>query len=200
VSQIKAIKAQLGLSGTATQNFTLTAEAADGTMKLARGNAGATTQDLITVDATGNVQLTKTTAQSMVRLHTANGYGSTNTAIRRYTTTVTNQGTDITYSDSATLGASFTINTAGVYAISSYESFSSVNGVGGISLDSAQLTTSVATITIANRLAMFVQSAANLGETVAWTGYLPAGSVIRPHNDSSAIGSSTSLFTIVRVA
>lgn len=55
MSLLKAIKAQLGLSNTATNNFTLTAEAADGTMKLARGNAGATTQDILTVDASGNV-------------------------------------------------------------------------------------------------------------------------------------------------
>jgi len=48
-------RVQLGGSATATQNFTLTAEAADGTMKLARGNAGATTQDVITVDAAGKV-------------------------------------------------------------------------------------------------------------------------------------------------
>lgn len=53
MSLLKAVKAQLGLSNTATQNFTLTAEAADGTMKLARGNAGATTQDILTVDAAG---------------------------------------------------------------------------------------------------------------------------------------------------
>jgi len=48
-------KLQIGVSGTATNNFTLTAEAVNGTMKLARGNAGATTQDVITVDATGKV-------------------------------------------------------------------------------------------------------------------------------------------------
>lgn len=56
MSLIKAIKAQLGLSSTATQNFTLTAEAQDGTMKLARGNAGATSQDILTVDANGNLK------------------------------------------------------------------------------------------------------------------------------------------------
>lgn len=44
---------QLGDSLTATQNFTLTSEAADGTMKLARGNKGATTQDILTVDSAG---------------------------------------------------------------------------------------------------------------------------------------------------
>lgn len=62
---LKTIRTQLGLSNTATQNFTLTAEAADGTMKLARGNAGATTQDIITVASDGKVdfpQLSKTLA------------------------------------------------------------------------------------------------------------------------------------------
>ncbi len=57
MSLIKSIKQQLGLSVTPANNFTLTAEADDGTMKLARGNAGVTTQDLITVSANGTVSL-----------------------------------------------------------------------------------------------------------------------------------------------
>jgi hypothetical protein len=52
---------QFGDSGTATNNFTITAEAADGTMKLARGNAGATTQDILTVDAAGKVAFPQNT-------------------------------------------------------------------------------------------------------------------------------------------
>jgi hypothetical protein len=46
---------QVGDSTTATRNFTLDASADNGTMKLARGNAGATTQDVMTVDADGKV-------------------------------------------------------------------------------------------------------------------------------------------------
>jgi len=46
---------QIGDSTTATHNFTMTAAAADGTMKLARGDQGATTQDIMTVDAAGKV-------------------------------------------------------------------------------------------------------------------------------------------------
>ena len=53
MSILKAIKAQLGLSNTPANNFTITAEADNGTLKLARGNAGATTQDILTVDASG---------------------------------------------------------------------------------------------------------------------------------------------------
>jgi hypothetical protein len=56
MSLIKAIKAQLGLSVTPANNFTLDASADNGTMKLARGNAGATTQDIMTVDANGGVK------------------------------------------------------------------------------------------------------------------------------------------------
>lgn len=55
MSLLKAIKAQFGLSNTPANNFTLDASADNGTLKLARGNAGATTQDILTVDANGNV-------------------------------------------------------------------------------------------------------------------------------------------------
>lgn len=57
MSLIKAIKQQLGLSVTPANNFTLDASADNGTMKLARGNAGATTQDIMTVDAAGGVAI-----------------------------------------------------------------------------------------------------------------------------------------------
>jgi hypothetical protein len=55
MSLIKSILHQLGLSVTPANNFTLDASADNGTMKLARGNAGATTQDILTVDAAGKV-------------------------------------------------------------------------------------------------------------------------------------------------
>lgn len=45
---------QLGTSGTNSQNFVLSTNA-DGTMKLARGIVGTTTQDILTIDANGNV-------------------------------------------------------------------------------------------------------------------------------------------------
>jgi len=55
MSLIKSNAVQIGQSGTATQNFTLAVPSSpDGTIKLARGNSGATTQDVISVDASGN--------------------------------------------------------------------------------------------------------------------------------------------------
>src|SRR6185369_11180948 len=55
LNRVPPSRTQIGVSGTATQNFTLTAEAANGSMKLARGNVGATTQDILTVDADGRM-------------------------------------------------------------------------------------------------------------------------------------------------
>jgi hypothetical protein len=55
MSLLRTIRQQLGLSVTPANNFTITAEADNGTLKLARGNAGATTQDILTVDAAGKV-------------------------------------------------------------------------------------------------------------------------------------------------
>lgn len=56
MSLLKTIKQQLGQSVTPANNFTLDASADNGTVKLARGNADATTQDILTVDAAGNVK------------------------------------------------------------------------------------------------------------------------------------------------
>lgn len=194
----------LGNSATDTQNFALKTNV-DGTMKLARKSDG-TGGDILTVDVNGRVVFpqgmgTVPATQSMVRLNTANGYGSTNTMIRRFTNVVTNQGSDITYADSATLGASFTINTSGVYAISYCDQFTAASAFG-ISLNSAQLTTAFASISVGDVLASALATAANWQECAATTVYLPAGSVVRPHAAATATGTSTNanLFTITRVA
>lgn len=52
MSALKTNAIQLGENATATQNFTLRTNN-DGTLTLARGNVGATTQDLLTADAAG---------------------------------------------------------------------------------------------------------------------------------------------------
>lgn len=50
-----------------------------------------------------------------VWVHTGNGFGSTKTKHRRYGATKTNVGTAITYADSSTDGATFTVNENGNY-------------------------------------------------------------------------------------
>lgn len=141
-------------------------------------------------------------SRSMVRVYTANGYGSTNTKIRRFTNTATNIGTAITYADSATLGASFTINESGVYSITFSDNGSGVAGSTGISLNSTQLTTSLPSITDADRLAEAAYIAtANQSSVSSWTGVLKSGDVIRAHTDATAAGSSNKVnFTICQVS
>ena len=69
MSLIKANAVQVGQSPTATQNFTLAVPPSpDGTIKLARGNSGATTQDVLSVDASGNINgLVKSTGSTTAR-------------------------------------------------------------------------------------------------------------------------------------
>lgn len=153
-----------------------------------------------TIQGNGGQALIRPSSGSMVRLNTTNGYGSTNTKIRRFTNITTNQGSDITYADSATLGASFTINTSGVYAISYGDQFSS-NSQAGLSLNSTQLTTNVYQITIADILGLQSNTANNWARS-SWIGYLNAGDVVRPHTDGTGNGVNSGGFdfTIARVA
>ena len=160
--------------------------------------AGSTT---ITMPAVTGTMVVLPTTPSVVRLNTANGYGSTNTAIRRFTNVVTNQGSDITYADSATLGATFTINTSGIYAMSYGDQFNS-NGWSGFSLNSTQLTTGIQLITISDALFITLSGGVNISTTAQTTLYLASGSVIRAHTSATPSGTNTAAchFTITRVA
>lgn len=56
MSLLKANSVQIGQSATATNNFTLSVPSSpDGTIKLARGNSGATTADVLSVNASGAI-------------------------------------------------------------------------------------------------------------------------------------------------
>lgn len=137
---------------------------------------------------------------STIRLHTSNGWGSTATQIRRYTTAVQNQGTAITYTDSAADGATFTINESGMYAISVYDNFSSATRYMGISLNSSELTTGIISISTADRLSVGAGDGSNVPANANWVGYLQKGDVVRPHGDGAATSSAARAgFTIAKV-
>lgn len=140
-------------------------------------------------------------SRSMVRLNTANGMGSTNTKIRRFTTAVSNYGTAITYADSAANGASFTINEDGVYAVT-YNDASSTQMDIGISLNSSQLTTSINSITITDALVKGGTGSASSGPgSTSWCGVLNAGDIIRAHSDGQTSGNTAFCsFTITQVS
>ena len=137
---------------------------------------------------------------SSVFLNTTNGYGSTNNKIRRFTNTVRNSGADITYADTAADGASFTINTTGMYSVHFGDQFSGSNHFG-ISLNSNQLTTSILTITVSHLLSLGTTATANYLGVSSFSGFLTAGDVVRPHTAGQASGTNSSrcVFSIARV-
>lgn len=140
-----------------------------------------------------------------VVVHTGNGQGSTSTHIRRFTTAMTNTGTAITYADSSTLGATFTINEAGIYSIYYADGVTDGFDSGlGISLNSAELTTSILSVTIATRLAAIniVAAETNRVRAVSRTVGLAVNDVIRPHCHTSNrpnLTSDSAIFAIRKV-
>jgi hypothetical protein len=58
MSQVKVNKIQLGQSATATNNFVVEVpNTPDGSMKIARGNVGATTQDVLIISSNGSISI-----------------------------------------------------------------------------------------------------------------------------------------------
>jgi len=137
---------------------------------------------------------------SMIRLHTGNGHGSINNKIRRFSTEVANLGNAITYADSATDGASFTINEDGVYMVSSTDVRSNNTTPVGISLNSTELITSIQSINSSDRLNMMdTVATGGFRGTASWSGILTKGDIIRPHGDGGADGTTISTFTISKI-
>lgn len=135
----------------------------------------------------------------VVTVETGNGHGSTNTKIRRFTTTQVNTGTAITYADSAANGASFTINQPGLYEVHTIDE-AAASGQVGASVNSAQLTTSILSITAANRICA-ATIASGITQGVTRTVRLAAGDVVRPHTDgaSTVTTAGRTLFSIRKV-
>lgn len=133
----------------------------------------------------GTAQVVASTGNHEVYVTTSNGYGSTNTKIPRFTTEQTNVGTAITYADSASDGAAFTIVTTGIYSM---EFTGWGNGADyGISVNSNQLTTNIGSITAAHRVAIGVNPTSAIA-MVSAVEYLTAADVVRPHTQGTAGG------------
>lgn len=139
--------------------------------------------------------------RSMVRVNTGNGYGATNTKVRRFTTTVLNTGTAITYADSANNGGLFTINEGGIYSISFTDRVGAGGEQLGISLNSVQGTVGITTVTDSTRLAMTQLQATSWGN-VGVTVLLAQGDFIWAHNQAAGttVNDATVSFTITKVA
>lgn len=137
---------------------------------------------------------------SVISLNTGNGWGSTSTKIRRYSVVATNTGSDMTLANSSTLGTTITINTTGIYTISAFEKAIATSVAdGGISVNSAQLTTAIDSITAANQLGFGIGDSTGTHNTCcSWTGLLTATDVIRPHGEGSSTNTSANVRFIIR--
>lgn len=135
-----------------------------------------------------------------IRLQTGNGYGSTNTHIRRFSNISLNG--DLTVSpisasqdssngfmritSSGTSGTEIEILKEAIYDIGYYDEATSGATDVGISLNSNQLSTSIALIDTKNRIANDTSATANYSANPSVSIRLKVGDVIRMHTDSSA--------------
>ena len=129
---------------------------------------------------------------SQLRLDTYAGYGSTDTKIMRFTTVTENFGNMFSenhvsgYSGNAK-GLEITINRSGRYAFIHSGVESGTAAFYGLSLNSAQRTTDVTSIT-ANTICSISFGSATAGIVMAYTAYLKKGDIMRPHSTAIAPG------------
>lgn len=155
---------------------------------------------LATATAAGLVSL----PDSAVMCDTGNGYGSSNTRCRRFTnSTVT--GTSISYADSATLGATFTINTAGIYCLTwTDRSNATANAVMGFGINSNTTLDIDAQSSAAQMRAITTLTSTSSNYTTSITLRMTAGDIIRAQTDSGAqpnsSGNATVQFSVVLIS
>jgi hypothetical protein len=139
------------------------------------------------------------TLYSSVRVDTASGHGSTDTMIREFTGTAETIGQAITHATSATNGSTFTISRDGIYSISYMDYRTTGDTTIGISKNSNQLTTSIASITAAHNIAMhpFDSDTGASGGALPWTGKLVAGDIIRAHTNGNTDGTTAATVKFV---
>lgn len=158
-------------------------------------DTGGASEDLWTVNVTpGSIrtsyEIQGTPKQGKVSTYGGNGHGSVNGVIRRFDTTSSNTSLDVVFADSSTAGASLTINSAGIYAVNYCDRSVSSDTRFGLSLNSAQLTTAIQSIT-SGRLVNTIDDTTNHSVwCVAWTGRLSPTDVVRPHTDSNTNATS----------
>lgn len=135
--------------------------------------------------------------RSAIRLSAGNGYGSSSTFIRRYTTTDYSFGTAISYADSASVGGAFTITKEGMYSVVRMDFRSSASSNIGISRNADSGQTTIGNLGSSMRLAETF-SVSNVQGCLTWVGYLDNGDVIRAQDNgsNSSTTSVTSTFEI----
>ena len=188
-----------------TSGYAEALKSATTTVSVSAAAAPTALQVLQATSATTATWQDKLVGDHKIIVHTGNGYGSTNTRCRRYTTTLSSVGTDISYTNSTTAGATFTINTTGLYAITVGDGASTAGtAMFGASVNTSQGATALESINVAARVVSGFTPASlpSSGATASCVAYFTAGDEIRPHIGGVAAVNSTSnlaFFSIRRV-
>lgn len=135
---------------------------------------------------------------SEISVFTANGNGSTNTSVTRFSTVNVSRGSDITYADSATLGGSFTINTSGTYSVTYVDALVGAGDIC-IAINSTGADLTAFPLTLQNILAEATTGGANQRACASATRFFPAGTIVRAQT-ITAHSSTRQYFSIARVS
>jgi len=119
---------------------------------------------------------------SQLRLDTYAGYGSTDTKIMQFTNIDDNYGNMFTHNHGSygVHGLDITIARSGKYSFS-FSHYFPGSDYFGFTLNSAQLTTGILSVTIGTILA--IAGSDNIAGCASWSGYLVKGSIVRPHTN-----------------
>lgn len=176
-------------SMSATWTLTLPVDAGTANYALTTSGAGVTSWTAwstsawaATTTALGTVFL----PNDMIRCDTSNGYGSGATKILRWTNRTDTGGAGITAADDATNSTVFTVNQAGIYAVS-FTFCPSGAAVFGISLNAdGEITTNVQSVTANLVYAMDTIPTADEVGSCAFTARMAATDTVRAHTDGTA--------------
>jgi hypothetical protein len=131
--------------------------------------------------------ITSENISCQLRLDTYAGYGAVDNHIMQFTNSREDYGNVFSHNHGAygNSGLEITINKSGRYAFSYSSTSAAGNEYVGLSLDSTQLNANISAINVQDRLAIDFTATGGTPASVAWSGFLPAGIVIRAHTNGA---------------
>lgn len=146
--------------------------------------------DFVNVFCDGtNFQLLGSKISNFAEYSGNNGFGSTASAINKFSSVVQSIGNAFTIANDATNGFSCTINLPGTYFVSHGNSYNGA-AISGISKNSASVTAAIDSIGSSAVLALAQTAASDNVALATWSGPLSAGDIIRPHSNGQAAGAN----------
>jgi len=121
--------------------------------------------------------------EQYINLRQVSAFGSTNTFVTRWTTVVTDVGTDLTFTQSATLGDLITVNQDGLYMIT----LTGASASGGSRI-AIVLNSTIELFSSNSNLANAAINFSNRSVSCSWIGKLVNTNVIRFNVSNASVG------------